>query len=344
MELKINDLSLNYFGHSDCLHSISHTFVKGINVVFGEVGSGKTSLLKAIAGIEKPYEGRVELDGQPIGLSKESVVSFVFDDLGFFERRSFGYNLEYPLKLRKIPKSERREIVEGWLEKAGVSTNYLAETAFRVPTEERVKGALIRGFSRNSKIILLDNPLSGLNPSDRRKVFFELLKIAFENRDSIIIYATDSAEEARMLDCPTLVLSYGYVAGQGRIGELVENPEFITPSELLIPFFNVLDVVLEENGFDAFDSRITIDFKDTMAESFVGKKAILGFKPDAIVFGETKAEPLFEVNTDNGKVYLLEANGHRFYSSVCLDRIGLDENKIYIFDDVSGRIIYKKQS
>lgn len=344
MELKIKDLSLNYFGHFDSLHSIEHTFVSGVNAVFGEFGSGKTTLLKAIAGLIEPYQGSVELDGQALKLNKSTVVSLVFDDLGFFERRSLAYNMEYPLKIRKIPKDERKITVEGWLQKVNVSPNYLSDQVFRIPSQQRVECALVRGFAKQSQVILLDNPLSCLNPSERRLVFFELLRLFAENSDKIIIYATDSAEEVRLLDCPTLVLSLGYVAGRGKFSEITQTPQFLTPSELLIPYFNTFEIILTKDGFALFGKDYKIDFSNTLAESFIDKKAVVGFKPEAVIIGEISAKKTFEVSEPNGKIYLLDVGGTSFYSCVCSESVDLDTNKIYIFDDVSGRLIYPTAS
>lgn len=340
MELKIKNLSQNYFGHFDSLHAIEHTFVSGVNTVFGEVGSGKTTLLKTIAGLVEPYQGSVELDGQPVALNKNTAISFVFDDLGFFERRSLAYNLEYPLKIRKIPKAERKKTVEDWLKIINVSPNYLDHKAFRLPLRERVECALIRGFSKQSPVILLDNPLSCLDPSERRLVFFELLRLFSAHSDRIIVYATDSAEEVRLLDCPTLVLSYGYVSGSGKVSQIINKPTFLTPSELLIPYFNKFETVLTEKGFSLFGKEYEVDFSGTLAESFIDKKVVVGFMPEAVCIGDLSAKKVFEVNEKDQKIYLLDFQDASIFSSICAESVDLDINKILIFDDVSDRLIY----
>lgn len=341
MELKLNEVTLNYFGHADCLHSINHTFTNGVNVVFGDIGSSKTSLLKAIAGINYVHDGAITLDGEDISLNKNTRINMVFDDLAFFERRSLKYNLHYPLKLRKIPIEEREEIVNEWLDKFGVSVYLLDNAVFRLSNEDRVKCALLRAFYRESDVILLDNPLSHLNPSERRRVFALLAKFMFQ-ANTIVIYATDSAEEVELLNCPTLVLSYGYNLENGYPSDFLKQPKCLQTAELFIPFYNKVEVTLNEHGFVLFDRQFDISFVGSLAESYIGKSVILGFKPDAFTDGEIESEHIYSLTMPLGVVHLINVNGIEFYSLIGSSSIGLDLNKIALYDAVTERLIYSK--
>lgn len=341
MELKLNEVTLNYFGHADCLHSINHTFTNGVNVVFGDIGSSKTSLLKAIAGINYVHDGAITLDGENISLNKNTRINMVFDDLAFFERRSLKYNLHYPLKLRKIPIEEREKIVNEWLEKFGVSVYLLDDAVFRLSDEDRVKCALLRAFYRDSDVILLDNPLSHLNPSERRRAFTLLAKFMFQ-ANAIVIYATDSAEEVELLNCPTLVLSYGYNLENGYPSDFLKQPKCLQTAELFIPFYNKVEVTLNEHGFVLLGRQFDISFVGSLAESYIGKNAILGFKPDAFTDGEIKSEHIYSLTTPLGEVHLININGIEFYSLIGSSSIGLDLDKIALYDAVTERLIYSK--
>lgn len=339
MNLEIKDLSLNYFGHADSLHSITYTFTQGLNVIFGTNGSGKTSLLKAIASVNPYHDGTVTLDGEPLSYGKSSEISFVFDDLGFFQRKSLKYNLSYPFKIRKKSKEEFMPIIEKWLKEFSIPETLLDTKVFRLDDDFKVMASLIRGFYRNSKIILLDNPLSILNPYDRNRVFLTLAKY-LKQTDAIVIYSTDSTEEVRLLNAPTLVLSYGYVSDNGKASEFVENPQTLSTAELFIPYFNEFNVDLLPNGFSLFDKLFDVNFKGTLAESFVGKNVVLGFAPEAVIEGEITAVSPLTLSTAKKDVYLLKVDSSEIYSDKPLRKIGFDVKKIKFFDPHTERLIY----
>lgn len=339
MELEIKDLSLNYFGHSDSLHSINYKFKSGLNVIFGIEGSGKTSLLKGIAGINHYHHGMVLFDGNPLAMGKLSDISFVFDDLGFFEKKSLKYNLAYPFKIRKKSKEEYSEIIEKWLEEFHVPTTLLDTKVFRLSNDFRVKASLIRGFYRNSKVIILDNPLATLNQYEREKMFLFLAKY-LKQTDGIVIYATDSVEEVNLLNAPTMVLSYGYVSETGIPSELIENPKCLTTSELFIPYFNKFDIRLTESGFSLFGNFFELDLKNTLAESFIDKNVVVGFKPDCVISGEISAVSPLTLNTAKREIYLLKVGDSEIYSDKLINRIGLDTRKILLFDPLTERVVY----
>ncbi len=339
MELEIKDLSLNYFGHADSLHSINYKFKEGLNVIFGTEGSGKTSLLKGIAGINPYHSGKVLLDDEPLVTGKLCDISFVFDDLGFFEKKSLKYNLSYPFKIRKTPKEEYLKIIEKWLDDFCIPKELLDMKVFRLSPDFRVRTALLRGFYRKSKLIIMDNPLANLNQYDRAKTFLFLAKY-LKQTDGIVIYATDSVEEVNLLNAPTMVLSYGYVSETGIPLEMIEKPMCLTTSELFIPYFNKFTVKLMSNGFYLFDRLFELDLKNTLAESFIGKDVVVGFKPDCVISGEIPAVSPLSLNTPKREIYLLKIGDSEIYSDKPINRIGLDKEKILLFDPLTERVVY----
>lgn len=339
MKLEIKDLSLNYFGHADSLHSINYVFQSGLNVVFGIKGSGKTSLLKGIVGLNHYHDGTVLLDGEPFAFGKKCDISFVFDDLGFFERRSLKSNLAYPFKIRRKAKEEYLPVIETWLENFEIPSSLLDSKVFRLDDDYKVKASLVRGFYRNSKIIILDNPLGSLNPYERKKVFLLLAKF-LKQTDSIVIYATDSTEEVSLLNAPTLVLSYGYVSESGIPSDWVKTPKCLSTSELFIPYFNKFNIKLLENGFCLFDKMFEMNLKGTLAESFIDKEVVLGFKPECVIDGDITAISPLTLSTAKQDIYLLKVGDSEIYSDKPLNKIGLDIKKIVLFDPLTERVVY----
>ena len=342
MKLEIKDFSLNYFGHQDSLHSIDYTFNAGVNVVFGVNGSGKTSLLKGIAGVNYVHTGSFTLNDEDITLDKNSKISFVFDDLGFFERRTLRYNLYYPLKLRKVPKDMADAMVNEWMHKFELSEYILDTPIFRLSADDRAKAALIRGFYRNSQVIIFDNPLSRLNPTQRRYVFNLLAKHMLTAK-GIVIYATDSVEEVTLLNSQTLVLSYGYKVENGIPDSFISSPKCLSTSEYFIPYLNKRIVTIKENGFELFGENYELDLNNTQAQTFIGKEVVLAFKPTAVVEGKLNAEKIISLNTINGEVYLLKVGNEEIYSASNLANVDIDLKQILLFDITSEKLIYSKK-
>ena len=98
-KLECKDFSVQYFGYDAAISGITTEFCDGINVVYAAEKGGKTTLLKAFAGIIE-YKGELLLDGEDVKtLSlKERDFQMLFDDYALFSRHSARYNLEYPLK------------------------------------------------------------------------------------------------------------------------------------------------------------------------------------------------------------------------------------------------------
>jgi len=333
-ELKINQLSLNYFGHADSLHSVTHVFKQGVNVVYAEEGSGKTSLLKAIAGLVSYHHGSISLDDKDLVYGALSDVSMVFDDLGLFEKRSALYNLQYPLKIRKVPKENWGNITDKWLDEFGISQIALDSKAFRLSPVLRAKLALCRAFMRDTPVLLLDDPLKNLSSYERRKLFLEL-SVLMQKRNGIVIYATDDWQEAVMLSAPTIILSYGYLVESGLPEVISKSPKCLSTARTVSPFYNVYKF---ENDLKLFGQDV--DFLSERIKSiYNGKDLYVGFPPEALSDNGVEFKCQFdfvsELATFYGVVYLYECNGERIYSTHKADRLFLDVNKITLFDGVT---------
>ncbi len=337
-ELRLDNVYLNYFGHGNSIIGFSHTFYDGINVVFGGDGSGKTSLLKLIAGINAPTKGSILLNGHPIDHKND--VQMVFDDLAFFERRSLKYNLEYPLKLRKIPKNQRSAMIDKGLDYFSVESILLSSKVFRLKSIDRVKSAIIRTTYRSTPVLLLDNPLRSLSGDERKRFFLKLLSY-LSSRESIIIYATDNAEEAIMLNAPVTVLSFGYKQDNGLAYELQKRPHCLFTAKELIPYFNTFEGVVS-------DDKVTIKLEETTSISlkvnsvvreYNGKKVLVGIPFEGIK-GYFDIEKSYSVTYIDKKIDVYDIDGATLFVLNGTEKSEIDENKVLLFDFESERLIY----
>ena len=166
--------------------------------LLGPSGCGKTTAMRIIAGLLKPTSGRIYFDNVDVTerSSQARNVAMVFQFIVIYDRTVFA-NLEFPLKVRKIPKEERVKKVKYAAELMGI-TGVLNEQARRLDPGTRQKVALARAFVREPTVFLLDEPLTNVDPQTRlelRKMIKELQK----NLHQTMIYVTHDQAEALTL-------------------------------------------------------------------------------------------------------------------------------------------------
>ena len=187
--------------------------------VLGDAESGKTSLLKAIAGLYRITGGELILYGKKIGeipLSDREV-RLCHEDGGFFRFRSAKYNLLYPLKFRKSDFSP--------FPLSFFPENRLKTKVYKLTAEEKIALMMERLCLPFGRIFLLDDPFKGLPEERRKEIFsFYLPFIRSLTERGAVIYATTSRSEAEILDAPTLLIHYGVEQQFGPISDFSAAP------------------------------------------------------------------------------------------------------------------------
>jgi putative spermidine/putrescine transport system ATP-binding protein len=192
--------------------------------MLGPSGSGKTTCLRLIAGFETPTEGRIELGGQDVtGLAPyERDVNTVFQDYALFPHMTVEENVEYGLKVKKVPKAERhRRVVEA------LEMVRLADLGDRKPSQlsggQRQRVALARALVNRPKVLLLDEPLGALDLKLRQAMQIELKEIQ-EAVGLTFIYVTHDQEEALTMSDRLAVFNHGRIEQIGTPAEVYERP------------------------------------------------------------------------------------------------------------------------
>src|ERR1700758_4524942 len=146
--------------------------------LLGPSGSGKTTLLRLIAGFERPDAGRIELGGSDVTRVPPYArnVNTVFQDYALFPHMTVAQNIEYGLRVRRVPKAERREKTARALEMVR-----LPGLGGRKPTQlsggQRQRVALARALVNEPEVLLLDEPLGALDLKLRQKILVELIDL-----------------------------------------------------------------------------------------------------------------------------------------------------------------------
>jgi molybdate transport system ATP-binding protein len=227
----------------------------GIHILFGPSGAGKTTLLDCIAGISTPNSGRVSVLGHVLFDSAARIavpvtkrrIGYVFQDLALFPHFSVEANVAYGLGALSI--AERNARVDRLLEAMGIAT-----LRRRRPEElsggERQRVALARALVIEPSMLLLDEPLAGLDLPVRMKIADDL-RSWIRDTQIPVLYVTHSRDEVFMLGNSLLVLEQGRVIAQGTPHAVLSAPRSETVAQLA-GFENILDAVVtsihEERG------------------------------------------------------------------------------------------------
>lgn len=235
--------------------------------MLGPSGSGKTTVLRMIAGFELPTSGSVELNGQDVTQLApfDRDVNTVFQDYALFGHMSVFENVEYGLKVRKLPKAERkRKVMEA------LDTVRLADLADRRPSQlsggQRQRIALARAIVVEPKVLLLDEPLGALDLKLREQMQIELKQLQRQLAITFV-FVTHDQEEALTLSDRIAVFNNGKIEQLGTPQELYEKPK----SEFVAGFVGTSNI-----------------FDEKAALALFGKKGRFALRPEKVSVSDKK--------------------------------------------------------
>jgi putative spermidine/putrescine transport system ATP-binding protein len=211
--------------------------------MLGPSGSGKTTLLRMIAGFERPDAGSVELGGVDVTRDPPYLrnVNTVFQDYALFPHMTVAQNVEYGLRVRKVPRAERRRKAQATLDMVRLS-----ELGHRKPVQlsggQRQRVALARAIVNEPEVLLLDEPLGALDLKLRQEMQTELKRIQREVGITFV-YVTHDQEEALTMSDRIAVMDGGRVEQLGSPIDVYERPA----TEFVAGFIGVSNL-LERNG------------------------------------------------------------------------------------------------
>jgi molybdate transport system ATP-binding protein len=208
-------------------------------VLVGESGAGKTSILRALAGLDRPARGRITVDGvdwldSERGLSLppwRRAVGYVPQDYALFPHLTVERNVAFGLEGHGLTPGERRRRVQEALAVAGV-TDLGHRLPQRLSGGEQQRVALARALAPAPRLLLLDEPLAALDLQTRRAVRTEL-RVLLGRLPCITVYVTHSPVEALVLGDRIVVLERGRVSQAGPREELLRYPRSPFVAELM---------------------------------------------------------------------------------------------------------------
>jgi len=224
--VRFSAVSFSLSGHP-VLRDISFSLRQGeILVLLGPSGCGKTSLLRLIAGLEKPDAGEMLIFGQDGALLKpgERGIAFAFQNYSLFPDKSIRANLEFPLKMKKISVSGRGSRLEALYRFLGsLFRKRAGERPEKFSMGERQRVSVGRALALSRPIVLLDEPLSEVDRLSKSGFIRKFREIA-ERDSSGVVYVTNVQEEALAVADRVLILDRGERVACGEPLELYRDP------------------------------------------------------------------------------------------------------------------------
>ena len=190
-------------------------------VVFvGPSGCGKSTTLRMIAGLEEISEGTVEIDGVVVNdlQPKDRDIAMVFQSYALYPHMTVYENMAFSLKLKKLPKDEIDKKVREAAEILDI-TQYLDRKPKALSGGQRQRVAIVR----DSKVFLMDEPLSNLDAKLRNQMRAEIIKLR-ERIDTTFIYVTHDQTEAMTLGDRIVIMKDGFIQQIGTPQEVFNHP------------------------------------------------------------------------------------------------------------------------
>jgi len=213
------------YDNGDGVRNIDLTVRKGeLVTLLGPSGCGKTTILRTIGGFIELTDGDIQIDGKSIvALPPEKrPTSMVFQSYNLWPHMNVHDNLEFGLKLRKLPKEEReRRIAEGLalVNMTGFEKKYPGQMSGG--QQQRI--AIARSLILQPQVLLLDEPFSALDAKIRMQMREELRKIQTD-LNITVVFVTHDQEEAMMLSDRIVVMSKGHIEQIGSPREVYNHP------------------------------------------------------------------------------------------------------------------------
>jgi putative spermidine/putrescine transport system ATP-binding protein len=242
-DIRLAGLAKSY-GAVDAVRDVDLEVAAGeFFTLLGPSGSGKTTTLRLIAGFERPDAGVIELQGSDVSQVPpySRNVNTVFQDYALFPHMTVHENVEYGLRVKKVPKRDRARRASEALEMVRLS-GYGDRRPGQLSGGQRQRVALARAIVNRPAVLLLDEPLGALDLKLRQEMQVELKQIQQEVGITFV-YVTHDQEEALTMSDRLAVFNDGGIEQVGPPNEVYEKP-----ANLFVAGFVGVSNVLERDG------------------------------------------------------------------------------------------------
>lgn len=274
-----------HFGKTSVLENISFDVAEGeVLVLLGASGSGKTTILRIIAGLEMPLKGKVVLHGKDVTdlPARERGVGVIFQSYALFPKMTVEKNIGYGLRIRRRRRKQIRETVNELL-----ALVQLEDHRKKYPSQlsggQQQRVAIARTLAYKPEVLLFDEPFGALDTQTRshlrREIRTLLKKVKVPS-----IFITHDQEEALELGDRVAVLNEGHIEQIGTPFEIYNHPA----TEYVATFLgaaNILDAVVRKDALEVGPSQLPLSLDP--AKFRQGDCVKIVFRPEDVVLGRS---------------------------------------------------------
>ncbi|MEZ5820672.1 MAG: ABC transporter ATP-binding protein [Xanthobacteraceae bacterium] len=235
------------------IRDVSLTLERGtLSVLLGPTLSGKTSIMRLLAGLDKPTSGRVLVDGKDVtGIDvRQRSVAMVYQQFINYPSLTVYENIASPLRVQGRPKEEIDRRVQEAARLLKLEP-FLNRTPLQLSGGQQQRTAIARALVKGADLVLLDEPLANLDYKLREELRTELPRI-FEASGAIFVYATTEPSEALLLGGDTLCMWEGEVLQHGETSKVYRHPDTLRVAQVFSdPPLNIVGIE-KKNGSVAY--------------------------------------------------------------------------------------------
>ncbi len=320
--VKLTNVKKVYDNHVTAVDNFNLEIADKEFVVFvGPSGCGKSTTLRMIAGLEDITGGTIEIDGEVVNdlQPKDRNIAMVFQNYALYPHMTVYDNIAFSLRIKKVPEDEVYQRVTHAAEVLGIS-EYLLRKPRALSGGQRQRVAIGRAMVRDSKVFLMDEPLSNLDAKLRNQMRAEIILLR-QQLDTTFVYVTHDQTEAMTLGDRIVIMKDGFIQQVGTPEEVFEKPANLFVAEFIgAPKMNIMrtQLVLENGKYyvNPFGAKIEVDGETgelLKAKGITSREVILGVRPEHITLAGEKA-----ANTIDGSVLVNEMMGSELHLHVLI--------------------------
>ena len=259
-------------------------------VFVGPSGCGKSTTLRMIAGLEDISSGTVEIDGVVVNdlQPRDRDIAMVFQNYALYPHLTVFENMAFSLRLKKVPQEEVYARVTAAAEVLGI-TEYLTRKPRALSGGQRQRVAIGRAMVRDSKVFLMDEPLSNLDAKLRNQMRAEIILLR-QKIDTTFIYVTHDQTEAMTLGDRIVIMKDGFIQQVGTPTEVFDMPVNLFVAEFIgAPKMNTFKCNLVREGDKYFvtpyGAKIEVTGKKAamlLAKNVPSQEVVLGVRPEHV--------------------------------------------------------------
>jgi glycerol transport system ATP-binding protein len=337
------------------IRDVSLTLQKGtLSVLLGPTLSGKTSIMRLLAGLDKPTTGHVLVDGKDVTGAdvRQRSVAMVYQQFINYPSLSVYENIASPLRVQGRPRAEIEKRVADAAKLLRLEP-YLSRTPLQLSGGQQQRTAIARALVKGADLVLLDEPLANLDYKLREELRAELPRI-FEGSGAIFVYATTEPSEALLLGGRTICMWEGQSLQAGETSRVYRHPDTVRVAQVFSdPPLNLVrmekrgdtvqytgGVVGPATGLYAGlgNGEYRVGFRAHQLELGNGRPGGHVFPATVTVTEITGSESFVHLHRESANWVAVLHGVHEFEPGVVLDAV-LDPDNVFVFETATGRLV-----